>query len=121
MMAVNFSTEVYRPCFDVFSVRATFHPVFSQPDGESFNARGIYDTDEIDVVAENGSMFIDQKTIFDIRTAEFTILPQQHDRVTIPFDCNGAPLGTFEIVDVTNNGGGEATLVLKRWTSQLDQ
>jgi hypothetical protein len=113
-MAINFSTNVYLPCMDVFAVACTFHPVFSQPDGASYDARGIYDTRQLDVMAEDGSIFSDQQTIFDIRTAEHTVLPQQKDRVTIPYDCNGAPLGEFEVIDTTLNGGGQLTLVLRR-------
>jgi hypothetical protein len=117
-MAVGFSRDVYLVCQDAFSVPATFHPVFSQPDGASYDGRGIYDTRQLDVVAEDGSIFSDQQTIFDIRTAEFAILPQQKDRVTIPFDCNGVPLGDFEIMDTTLNGGGEMTLTLRKWQPQ---
>lgn len=113
-MAVNFSVHVYGPCQDTFSVPCTFHPVFSQPDGASYDARCIYDTRQLDVMAEDGSIYSDQQTICDIRTSEFDILPQQKDRVTIPFDCNGAPLGDFEVVDTSLNGGGQLTLVLRR-------
>jgi hypothetical protein len=117
-MAVNFSREVYLICQDAFAVRATFHPAFSQPGGASYDGRGIYDTRQVDVMAEDGSIFSDQQTIFDIRTAEFAILPQQKDRVTIPFDCNGVPLGEFEIIDTNLNGGGEMTLTLRKWQHQ---
>lgn len=113
-MAINFSRDVYLPCQDIFSVPCMFHPVFSQPDGASYEGRGIYDTRDLDVMAEDGSIFSDQQTIFDIRTAEYAILPQQKDRVTIPYDCNGAPLGEFEIIDTALNGGGQLTLVLRR-------
>lgn len=115
-MAINFSEAIYLVAQDTFSVPCTFHPLFSQPDGASFDARGIFDTRQLDVVAEDGTMFADQQTIFDIREAEFAILPQQKDRVTIPFDANGAPLGTYEIIEASTNGGGETTLVLRKWT-----
>lgn len=117
-MAINFSTQVYLPCQDVFSVPCTFHPVFSQPEGESYEGRCIYDTRTLDVMAEDGSIYSDQQTICDIRTAEFAVLPQQKDRVTIPFDCNGAPLGEFVIVDTSLNGGGQLTCVLKRYVPE---
>lgn len=113
-MAVNFSTDVYLPCQDIFSVPCTFHPIFSQADGASYPGRGIYDTRQLDVMGEDGSIYSDQQTIFDIRTAEYAVLPQQKDRVTIPFDCNGVPLGDFEIIDTTLNGGGELTLTLRK-------
>lgn len=115
-MALNFTRQIYLPCQDVFSVPIVIHPVFSQPDGISYPARGIFDTRQLDVMAEDGSIYSDQQTILDLRTAELPALPQQKDRVTIPFDCNGEPLGDFIITDTSLNGGGELTCVLKRWT-----
>jgi hypothetical protein len=117
-MAVNFSREVYLPTQDLFAVPCTFYPVFSQPDGSSYTGRGIYDTRQLDVMAADGSIYSDQQTIFDIRTAEYAVLPQQKDRVTIPYDCNGVPLGDFEIVDTDLNGGGEMTLTLRKWVGE---
>ena len=115
-MPFNFTDTTYLLCQDVFSVPCTFHPLYSQPDAPSFQARGIYDSDMLDVVTEDGGVFTDQRTILDIRTAEFAVLPAQKDQVDIPHDCNGEPLGLFEIVDATNNGGGEMTLTLRRFT-----
>ena len=114
-MPINMSTSVYLVCQDTFSVPCTFHPVFSQPDGASYEARGIFDTRQLEMMMEDGSVFNDQQSIFDIREAEFAVLPQQKDRVTIPFDGNGAPLGEFEVVETSTNGGGETTLVLRKW------
>lgn len=114
-MAVNFSQLVYLPAYDMYAVPCTFLPLKSQPGAPPYDARGIYDTRAQDVEAMDGSVFSDQQTIFDIREAEFPVLPVQNDRVIIPFDCNGAPLGEFEIMDADTNGGGETTLLLKRW------
>jgi hypothetical protein len=118
-MPINFSRDVYLPTMDVFAVRCTFHPVFSQPDGASYDGRGIYDTRQLEVLAEDGSILNDLQTIFDIRTAEYPILPQQKDRVTIPYDSSGAELGTFEIMETSINGGGEMTLTLRRVVGQV--
>src|SRR5262245_2912736 len=115
-MAVAFSTLVYAHCFDMFAVPCTIVPLASQPGAPPYAARGIFDTREIDVVAMDGSLFSDQKTEFDIREAEFIVLPQQNDHVIIPADCNGRPLGQFEIIDSSTNGGGETCLTLRKWT-----
>ena len=58
----------------------------------------------------------DQRTIFDIRAAEFPVLPQQDDTVYIPEEpLSGLPeLGNFEIINVWHNGGGEVTLQLRK-------
>jgi hypothetical protein len=115
-VAVNFTTLAYLVCQDVFSVPCTFY----RPGQAPRQARGIYDTDEGKVTAEGEMLYSDQRTILDVREAEFGgDPPRQHDIVVIPFDCNNKPLGQFEVVDVDDNGGGELTLSLKRWEQIL--
>jgi hypothetical protein len=113
-MAVNMSTLVYNPCQIVFGRPVIFTSKF----GNSYDGagRGIYDSQTLDVALEDGSLISDQQTILDIRTAEYSILPAQGDRVAIPFEpVSGLPdLGVFEITDLWHNGGGEVTLALKR-------
>lgn len=112
---VNFSTLVYGPCFDLFARPVTFYPYASQPAGASYAGRGIYDTRALDVQGLDGSIYSDQQTILDIREVEFAVLPLQGDHVTIgPADA-GPDLGEFEIIDVSTNGGGETTCVLRKW------
>jgi hypothetical protein len=113
-MAINMSTLVYSPCQTVFG-----RPVnFSSSAGNSFTGTrtGIYDTRSLNVMLEDGSILSDQDTILDIRTGDFPLLPVQGDIIDIPAEpISGLPdLGSFEITDVWNNGGGEVTLVLKR-------
>jgi hypothetical protein len=112
-MGIDFSSLVYLPAQDTFSVDCTFVPLI----GTSYPGRGIYDTRTIQIGGDDGSVISDQQTIFDIRTAEFSALPQQGDHVIIPVDCNDEPLGEFEITDAWTNGGGEMTLALKKWIS----
>lgn len=118
-MAVNFSTLLYSPLQDMFSVPVTIYPLASDPAGASFVTRGIFDTRDIDVVALDGSIISDQKTILDIREREIYALgrslPKQGDHVLIPADCNGEPLGEYEVLDADTNGGGETTLTLRKW------
>src|SRR5262245_14666860 len=113
-MAINMSIGVYRPCQDVFSVSCVVYPIASQPGASSYSARGIFGTDDIEVMAEDGSFYSDQRTIFDIRTAEFAVVPQQKDRIDIPVDAQGEPQGMFEVTDSVVNGGGEMTLVIRK-------
>lgn len=114
-MGIAFSTVVYDPCFDLFAVAVTFKPLVSQPSVPSYDLRGIFDTNDIDIVALDSSIISDQKTELDIREAEFAVLPVQGDHVVIPADCNGVNQGEFEIIDACTNGGGETTLTLRRW------
>jgi hypothetical protein len=113
-MAIEFSKEVYLRTQDTFSVGCTITPLKSNPAGAAYTSRGIYTTRPVDIVATDGSIFSDQQSIFDIRELEYTVLPIQGDRINIPFDCNGAPLGDFEIMDADTNGGGETTLVIRK-------
>jgi hypothetical protein len=113
-MAINMSEAVYSPCQGAFG-----RPViFTSKTGDSYSGtgRGIYGSTEIDVGLEDGSILSDQRTILDIRTDEFTILPAQDDTVQIPAEpITGLPdLGSFQIIDTNNNGGGEITLVLRK-------
>lgn len=115
-MAVNFSTLVYLPNFDMFARSITITPLASQPGLPAYSARGIYNTRAIDVQAEDGSIISDQQTIVDVRDEEFSVIPDQLDRVYIPFDADGGPdLGEFEVTDTEPNGGGETTLVLRKF------
>jgi len=114
-MAVNFSTTVYLPAMNTFSVPATFYPIISNPMAGAYTERGIFSTQSLDVVAEDNSIISTQRNLFDILDAEFSVLPQQGDHVVIPHDCNGAPLGEFEIVDASSNGGGQTTLIIQKY------
>jgi hypothetical protein len=112
---VNFSTLVYGPAFDMFARPVTFYPYVSQPAGGSYLARGIFSTRSLDVVGLDGAIFSDQQTILDIREVEFSVLPLQLDRCYIgPADAGPAE-GEFEITNASTNGGGETTLVLRKW------
>jgi hypothetical protein len=113
-MALNFSKFVYTPCFAVFS-----RPIIVTPrGGQSYSARGIYDTDETDIISPDSmSVIYDQRTIVDILEADFVAagypIPQQGDLIEIPADEDLEAEGLFEVVDVSNNGGGEVNLVIR--------
>jgi len=113
-MAINFSTQVYTPCFDIFARPVTITPVASQPNAAAYAARGIYDTEPMDVLAEEGSVFSDQRVVLDILEAEFAVLPIQNDLVDIPESAGLPAEGQFEIIDVKSNGGGETSLSLRK-------
>ena len=112
---VNFSTLVYLPAYDLFARPVTFFPYASQPAAASYLGRGIYTTRALRIVGMDGAVLTDQETILDIREVEFTVLPQQFDRLTIGPADEGPALGEFEVVSATTNGGGETTLVLRKW------
>ena len=113
-MAINFSVSVYKVVYDTFARPVTIFPVASQPGEPPYVARGIYTTQNLDVMAEDGSVVSDQKTILDIREAEFAVLPLQLDRVAIPAAAGSGDLGEFEVTDTDTNGGGETTLTLRK-------
>ena len=117
-MAINFSTLVYLPNYDMFARSITVTPLASQPGMPAYTARGIFDTRPIDVQAEDGSILSDSQTIIDIRDEEFASLPEQLDRVYVPPDKEAGNIGVgeYEITDTEGNGGGETTLVLRKVT-----
>jgi len=117
-MGVDFAVWVYAPCFDTFARSLTFYPVVSQPGAAGFAARGIFDTNEIDVIAMDGSILTDTRTELDIFQPEWQIYPRQGDIVDIPWE-NDVDGGVFTVADVhgIGNAGGEMTLILSRYES----
>lgn len=109
-MPVNFSELVYEHAFDTFGRTVTFTP----RDGQPYSGRGIFNTVPLDVMADDGTILSDQKTILDILEIEFTTIPQQRDTVFIPEDSGLPELGEYEIIDANTNGGGETTLTLRK-------
>ena len=119
-MGLDFSTLVYLPGQDVFGRDVVVTPVKSNPSASAYSARGIYSTRQTDVFAGEGMTIIsDQETILDIRDVEFFdaghVLPQQGDRINIPADGSVPAEGDFEVTDTSRNGGGETTLVIRKW------
>ena len=116
-MAVDFSTLVYMPNFDMFARPITVIPLASQPGMPAYGARGIFDTRPIDVQAQDGSIFSDQQTILDVRDVEFGgNVPEQLDQIDIPDDPGGGipNLGLYEVTHTEANGGGETTLIIRK-------
>jgi hypothetical protein len=118
-MAVNMSIEVYSLCQDTFGRPVTF----TSTTGNSYGgaARGIYNSGLFETLLEDGSIMVEQQTILDIRAMEFAVLPVQDDIVAIPAEpISGLPdEGSFQIIKVTNNGGGEVTLQLRELKEAL--
>jgi hypothetical protein len=113
-MGIDMSTAVYLPNFDAFARPVVFSPIVSRPGGGVYTGRGIFGTQDVGVPGEDGSIISDQVTILDIREREFSILPRQRDRLTIPVDGDTPEEGVFEIVDTSTNGGGETTLIIRK-------
>ena len=114
-MALDFSTLVYLPNMDTFSRGIIVTPLASQPGAPAYSSRGIFDTRPVDVGGMDGSITSDQQTILDVRDAEFTVVPEQLDCISIPADIDaGAALGEWEVVDTESNGGGLTTLILRK-------
>lgn len=114
-MGMNFSELVYLPAFNTFARPISVMPLVSQPDVGPYDARGILDTKETDVLTENGAIFSDSHTILDIRIDEFPVLPMQGDRIYAPPHA-GVAGGTWQVEDLGGwgNAGGEITITLKR-------
>ena len=113
-MPVNFSDLVYLPGQNTFGRVVFFTPLASQSGEPAYQARGIFDTVAIDVVALDGSIISEQRTILDIRDVEYDVLPLQGDQVAIPADSGWPDAGNWEVIDSVRNGGGETTLTLRR-------
>ena len=113
-MAINFSQQVLAPAFNVFARPMTFTPTASQPGQPTFTGRGCYGTQPVDVMGEDSSIFSDARTVVDIIEEEFTVIPAQNDTLYIPAHIGMPALGTFQVMDVNTNGGGETTLFVRK-------
>jgi hypothetical protein len=119
-VAVDFSTVLYLHAQDMFGREIIITPVNSSPGSPAYTLRGIWTTRPIEILTDVGmAVLADQETIVDIRDNEFLdagyAIPSQGDLVQIPAD-NGIPdEGTYEITKTEINGGGETTLVVRKW------
>ncbi len=113
-MPIDYPSVVYEPAYAVFARSVTFNPLASQPGQPTYVGRGIFNTVPIDMVMIDGSIASEQRTILDVLETEFTVVPIQHDLVTIPADGGMPALGTYEVIEVVTNGGGETTLTLRK-------
>jgi len=114
-MGIDYSTLIYLPNYDLYARAVTITPLASQPGIGTYTARGIFNTQEIDVEAEDGSIVTDQRTILDVREAEFAVVPGQGDLIYIPADTGAmGELGNFQVINAWTNGGGETTLQLRK-------
>jgi hypothetical protein len=113
-MAVNWSTQVYDPIFTALARPVNFNALKSAPGNPTYTGRGIYSTVSVDVLGEDSTIISDARTILDVREAEFSVVPIQGDRLTIPADAGMPALGSFEVIDTNTNGGGETTLFLRK-------
>jgi hypothetical protein len=117
MAQFNIPEEVNRPNYDTWARPITVTPVASQPAAPAYDARGIVDTMETEIVDPDGAIISDSKLVLDIMIDEFPVPPRQRDIIDVPPHM-GVAGGTFEVADLIGdstigNAGGELTLVLK--------
>jgi hypothetical protein len=112
-LGLDFSTTVYLPNYEVFARPFTVTPKASQPGEPTYSARGIFDTQEFEVMLEDGTVMGTQRPIMDIIESEFPVLPQKYDIIDIPDDAEGPGRGRYEVIDSSSNGI-ETTLNLRK-------
>ena len=114
-MGLDYSTSIYLPNYNLLARAIVVTPAVSQPSAAPYWTRGIYNTEKLEVAAEDGSILTDHRTYVDVLEAEFAVVPVQGDQVFIPADRGAmGELGNFEVIDAFHNGGGETTLQLRK-------
>jgi len=114
-VGLDYSTSIYLPNYNLLARAIVVTPAVSQPSAAPYWTRGIYNTEKLDVAAEDGSILTDHRTYVDVLEAEFAVVPVQGDQVFIPADRGAmGELGNFEVIDAFHNGGGETTLQLRK-------
>jgi hypothetical protein len=113
-VGIDYSTSIYLPNYNLYARAIVVTPIASQPNVAAYSNRGIYNTEKLDVAAEDGSIVTEHRTYIDVREIEFDVVPIQGDQVFIPADRGAmGELGNFEVIDAWHNGGGETTLQLR--------
>ena len=111
-MAVNFALMPYLPNYEFWARTIVVTPIF----GASYTARGIYNTRGTIIDTDFGRAIVsDQETILDILEFEFAVLPKQGDLIDIPAYEGIPAAGLFEVTDSSSNGGGETTLIIRKF------
>ena len=104
-MPVDFSSLVLGPCLATFARDVTVYPVASNG-VVSYRARGIFSSNPVDVVMQDGAIFSDVKTTLGIKLSEFEIPIVVGDRIEI-----GAVM--YWTGDIDNDGQGGASITLR--------
>jgi len=120
-MSVSFSTLLYAHCQDMFSRPVVITPVASNPGAPAYSGmRAIFNSGPLTITNDEGvviSIISDQETIVDIRTIEFTdaghAIPIQGDIIHFDGDTD-IEGGDYEIVDSSNNSGGQTTYGVRK-------
>lgn len=104
---LELADDMLGTCVDTFEHVVTILPLKSiGPGAPSYEARGIYRQQEVDVQTEDGAVMPSDIKTLDIRLSEFAVVPLRGDEVT--FD--GV---TFLVDDSGDDGQGAGKLVLK--------
>jgi hypothetical protein len=115
-MPVDFETMLFLQCMDTYARTIIVTPIVSQPGYPTYTRRGIYNTRPTMVQTDIGMAILsDQETILDILEGEFSIPPEQGDRIKVPADSGLAAKGDFEVVSTSTNGVGQITLVIRKY------
>jgi hypothetical protein len=117
-MAVDFAREAYLPNFNYWARPVVITPLVSNPGAPAYDARGIYDTNDMDIIGIDGNSIVsDQKTELDILEDEFLAAgiatPVAGDLISIPAVGLIRARGPFEVIDRNDSGGGEITLTIR--------
>lgn len=113
-MAIDFSILAYEHAHELLARPIVVTPLVSQPGQPAYENAGIYHTDELNVLALDGSIISEQRTELYILESAFTVLPEQGDLVEIPVVDTIKAAGLFKIKDASTNDGIETMLTLSK-------
>ena len=105
---IDFDAVVLNPASNIFSVPCRFTPLVSQPQMPTFDLRGVYSSNAMDVEMQDGTIFSDQRTSLGIRLRDFPngVPPDRGDIVEVLAHVNVR----YWIGDVDLDGQGGALL-----------
>ena len=111
---LDLNASVGQAAMDTWARPIVVTPYASQPGVASYDARGVWVSQPIDVMTQEGAVFSDQRTIISIRVSEFTVPPMQGDHIYVPAHLTLQARGPFEVQDSDDLGQGRVKLTLRK-------
>ena len=122
-MAIDFDSLLVGPGQDTFAKTITVTPTVSQPGVIPYAGRGVWSSDILSIVLEDGNPLTTRTLSISIRLSEYTVVPVQGDTIALVSDTTsffaGIAVGTtvsFLIDDMRFKGDGSCLIIVKRVT-----
>jgi hypothetical protein len=116
-VAINFSDTAIRAGMMAFARPITIIPRISQPSQPPYRVRAILKSRASDFQLDQGAIYSDQTTTFDIRAIEVSVPPMEDDQIVVDAaDWRGDQIepGVYRIADTDLDRQGAIVLTVRK-------